>query len=104
MDGEETTAADSEGGVTWNGSGVHRHLRDRDIVLRAGLMYWAAVARGSPVVVALIAEEQEDADGGSGQCGSGLASRRRRRRARPGAATGPIRRRKGVTPSSSPLP
>jgi hypothetical protein len=104
MDGEETTAADSEGGVTWHGSGVRRHLRDRNIVLRAGLLYWAAMARGSPIVVALIVEEQEDADGESGRCGSGLASWRRRRRARPGAATGPIWRRRGVTPSSSPPP
>jgi hypothetical protein len=69
-----------------------------------GLLYWAAVARGSPVVVALTAEEKEHTDGGSGQCGSALASRQRRRRARPSAATGSIRRPRGVTPSSSPPP
>jgi hypothetical protein len=33
MDGEEMTAADAEGGATWHDSGVHRHLRDRDVVL-----------------------------------------------------------------------
>jgi hypothetical protein len=104
MDEEETTAADSEGGVTWHGSGVRRHLCGRNIVLRAGLLYWAAVARGSPIMVALIVEEREDADGESGQCGSGLASRRRKRRARPDAMTGPIWTRRGVTPSSSPPP